>query len=333
MRPAVVQSTESQNKQLSPPPSPNETTAGALSAVTEVRYLPPQRKSRLVSLVGNRCMVNCLMDNQPVKVLWDSGAQSSIVNENWRQNQLPHTVVRPVSELLDNETLTVFAANDTPIPYTDWIEVSFRLNSDLSPASELQVPILVSSDPAVASDPIIGFNGIEAIVNQDEVKTKGGRKQLAHYVSKAFEITVRTAHNVVKLVQNTSEDSETGVVQMGVKRVPLPANQVTTVYVRAHVSRHSKGQDMLFSSNVADPPPEGVIVNDVIVQTSDRKVPYVPIPVTNTTDHTIYLESRKVIEHLEPVKTVYAADIRTKVNELTQGKNSTEHQENKQRPK
>lgn len=153
-------------------------------------------------------------------------------------------------------------------------------------------------------------------------------------MSKVFEITVRTSHNVVKLVQNRSEDSETGVVYTGIKRVPLPANQVTTVYVRARISPHARGQDMLFSS---DPPPEGMIFKDVLVQIPDRKVPYVPIPVTNTTDHTIYLESHKVIGHLEPIKTVYAADIQTKVNGLTQEeKNSTElkpQNPSEQRPK
>lgn len=260
------------------------------------------------------------MDNHPVKVLWDTGAQSSIVNENWRQDHLPHTVVRPVSELLNDETLIVFAANDTTIPYTGWIEVSFRLDSDCFPTSELQVPILVASDPAVASDPIIGYNVIEAVVNRREVKTKDGRKQLAHYVSKAFEITVQTAHNVVKLVQNSKRDSDAGVVRTGVKRVPLRAREVTTVYARAHVSPHALGQDMLFLADTVDSPPEGVMFSDVLVQIPDRTVPYVPIPVTNTTDHTIYLMSHKVIGRLEPIKTAYAADIQTKVNEWTQEK-------------
>lgn len=45
-------------------------------------------------------------------------------------------VVRPVPELLDNDKLAVFAANDTPIPYIGWIEVSFRLKSDSSPVTE-----------------------------------------------------------------------------------------------------------------------------------------------------------------------------------------------------
>lgn len=87
---------------------------------------------------------------------------------------------------MGDETLTVFAANDTPILYISWIEVSFRLGSYHTKTNDLQVPVLVSSDPAVASDPIIGYNVIEGIINRKEENTEGERKQLAHKVSKAF---------------------------------------------------------------------------------------------------------------------------------------------------
>lgn len=120
MRPAVVQGQGSQSELQNQVPAPTQSTTNA--SVSEVHYLPPQLKSQLISLVVNRCTVNCFMDNYPV--LWDSGAQSSIVNDNWRQQCLPHTVVRPISELLEDETLTVFAANDTPIPYIGWKSVS-----------------------------------------------------------------------------------------------------------------------------------------------------------------------------------------------------------------
>ena len=275
-------------------------------------------------------MVNCFMDNHPVEVLWDSGAQSSIVNEPWRLNHLPHTVIRPISELLGDETLTVLAANDTPIPYIGWIEVSFQLDSDPTMSSDLQVPILVSSDPAVASDPIIGYNVIEAIINRNEGKTQGGRKHLAHKVSKAFAITVRIAHNVVRLMQNSGSGPETGMARTGGKMVPLPANQVSTVYIRAHVSSQARGQDMLFSPDLLNPPPEGVAYSEVLVRIPERKVPYIPIPVTNTTDHTIYLDRHKVVGHLESVKTVYAATVQTKENKSTpESKDSTEFKSSK----
>ncbi len=166
-------------------------------------------------------MVDCVMDNCPVRAPWDTGAQSSMVNDPWRLNHLPHTIVRPISEFLEDETLTVFAANDTPIPHIGWIKVSFRLGSDPTTSNDLQVPILVSSDPAVANDPIIGYNVIEVIIDTQSVTQI--RNQLAHKVSKAFAITgMKTAHCMVKLMQNG--DSETGIVRTGRKRVPLPAN-------------------------------------------------------------------------------------------------------------
>lgn len=208
--------------------------------------------------------------------------------------------------MLENETLTILAANDTPIPYIGWIEVSFRLGSDPVTTNDLQVPILVSSDPAVASDPIIGYNIIEAIINRGEGSTKGGRKQLAHKVSKAFAITVETAHHVVKLMQNGDSDLETGVVRR--KRPPLPANQITTVYIRAHVSSRAQGQHMFFSYDILNPPPEGVIYNDALVQIPQRRVPYIPISVTNTIDHTICLECLRVIGYLDTSSTPQPKD-------------------------
>lgn len=76
--------------------------------------------------------------------------------------------------------------------------------SDPTKTNDLQVPILVSSDPAAASDLIIAYNVFEAIINRNEGENKDGRK-LAHKVSKAFTITVKTAHNVVKLMQNSGQ--------------------------------------------------------------------------------------------------------------------------------
>lgn len=72
---------------------------------------------------------------------------------------------------------------------------------------------------------------------------------------------------------------------------------------------------MFFSSDLLNPPPEGIIYNDVLVQIPERRVPYIPISMTNTTDHTICLDCHSVIGYLEPVKTVYTAPIQINENE------------------
>ena len=135
---------------------------------------------------------------------------------------------------------------------------------------------------------------IEAIINRNEGKNQGGRKHLAHKMSKAFAITVRSAHNVVRLMQKSGSGPKTGMASTGGKIVPLPANQVSTVYIRAHVSSQARGQDMLFSPDLLNPPPKGMAYSEVLVRIPECKVPYIPIPVTNTTDHTIYLDRIKL---------------------------------------
>lgn len=77
----------------------------------------------------------------------------------------------------------------------------------------------------------------------------------------------------LQLLQNSVPDPETGVVRTGGKSVFLPANQVTTVYIRAHVSSQAKGQDMYFSPDMFNPTPEDVFVYQAGVGVEDA-IPY-----------------------------------------------------------
>lgn len=104
---------------------------------------------------------------------------------------------------------------------------------------------------------------------------------------------MKTTQNVVKLVQGGSEPV-TGVVRIGGKRVILPVNQMSTI----------QGRDMLFTPDMLHLPPEGVSLTEVLVCIPQRRIAYIPVSMTNTTDHTIYLDRH--IGHLETVKTVYS---------------------------
>lgn len=253
-------------------------------------------------------MVSCFLDNHPVEALWDTGAQSSVINDRWRQQHLPHTTIRPIKELLGEDTLTVHAANNTPIPYLGWTEVNFTLAGEPDTVTELRVPLLVSSDPAVADDPIIGYNVIETVFQQEGGKAALERQELVHKVSKAFAITVSRAQTVMKLMQHSKTQPNTGVVRTGWKRMLVPAKQVITAHVRAHISPQFRGQDVYFSPDVLHPPQEGLVINEVLVRIPDKKRMYVPIPISNTTDHNIVLEPHRIMGHLETVKTVYAPE-------------------------
>lgn len=147
------------------PPSP-------LSQISSVNYLPPPRKEKLIKLIAKRHTVHCTLDAVLVAALWDSGAQGAIINEEWRKLHLPHTTVRPLSELLGSDILLEVAANQTEIPFMGWVEVEFRLGKGSAMTKPLLVPILVSSDPHVAAEPIIGYNVIEEITGESSQTAK-----------------------------------------------------------------------------------------------------------------------------------------------------------------
>ena len=96
-------------------------------------HLNPTQHSTLVRLVERKCSVQCYLNDQLVKALWDTGAQVSIVSEDLLKRIMPDVPIRNISELVDME-LNITAANGTTIPYKGWVELEFRLSS---PESEL----------------------------------------------------------------------------------------------------------------------------------------------------------------------------------------------------
>lgn len=95
-------------------------------------------------------MVQCHLDNVPTEAQWDTGAQASLMNDDWWRQHLPHSTVRPLAELLDTEPLVAVAANGSEIPYNGWVEIEFYLDCDTHREKTLLVPMLVSTDPNVA---------------------------------------------------------------------------------------------------------------------------------------------------------------------------------------
>ena len=113
--------------------------------------------------MGKQCVVHCSLDDVPVEVLWDTGAQVSIVHSNWLTNNFPELKPQSVSELTEGG-FDVKSASGVGILILGWVPLRFKLHSteesDLSP---LIVPFLVS-DIAGLDRPILGFNVIVELV-------------------------------------------------------------------------------------------------------------------------------------------------------------------------
>ncbi|KAK2855024.1 hypothetical protein Q7C36_006893 [Tachysurus vachellii] len=138
--------------------------------------------SSVTSLVGRQCLVECYLQGQRFQALWDTGSQVCVIDEAWKEEYLPEVPLRDVSNILEApNTLNLVAANGIDLPYTGYVEVTFRSSSQSLHQAELNL-----------SHPIIGFNVIEQIVSSIE------QAQPTTKINKILERTVEAAFPSLK---------------------------------------------------------------------------------------------------------------------------------------
>ena len=75
-------------------------------------------KAKLVDLVGERCIIDCWLEKKAAKVLLDTGAQVSIVNQQYLEEMYPSMKIRQLDEILDDgDSLRVQWGNSTEISF------------------------------------------------------------------------------------------------------------------------------------------------------------------------------------------------------------------------
>lgn len=131
-----------------------------------------EKQAKRAPLVGEKHMINFFIQGQSVQALWDSGSQVTIIDELWKEVHLPDTRLRDISDILDlTPALDIKAANGESMPYTGWVEITFRLASGAAAKTEVIVPTLVMKGGKLAQ-PIIGSNVIKIIIDS-EMKQSG----------------------------------------------------------------------------------------------------------------------------------------------------------------
>ena len=88
-------------------------------------HLTPREDSAITRLVGKRCAVQCSLNGLKTTALWDTGAQVSIVSNDWICENLPNAKIQGVEELLDVNNLDLKAANRTALPYSGCLRLIF----------------------------------------------------------------------------------------------------------------------------------------------------------------------------------------------------------------
>lgn len=145
----------------------NSNAQGNQNDGTYVSHLSPRDYSKVVSLVGKRCLVHCRLNGQRIHSLWDTGAQVSLISKKMLDEQQPDLPIRNIESLFEDGTeLDVKTANGSCMPYEGFVVVEFKLETS-SVGQTILVPMLVTKE--TLDYPIIGYNVIEELVKKDEV--------------------------------------------------------------------------------------------------------------------------------------------------------------------
>ena len=132
-----------------------------------ISHLTPQGQEKLSKLVGRKCLIKYRMNGVELPVLFDTGAQVSIVSSKQLKEHFPQLETQDINDLFDqNVELELTTANGSKLPYNGWVRMNFHLLN--SEGDAVEVPMLVTEFEL--DQPIIGYNVIEELIkNQEQV--------------------------------------------------------------------------------------------------------------------------------------------------------------------
>ena len=114
-------------------------------------HLTPKENEKLISLVGRRCTVTGKINGKTVDVLWDTGAQVSIVSAKFLKENFPNRNIKDASELSNCDL-------------TKWVDLNFQVGES---EYALPVPFLVTNENVEL--PLVGFNVIEHLIKTNKL--------------------------------------------------------------------------------------------------------------------------------------------------------------------
>ena len=252
----------------------------------KVCELTPKSRRKLVDLVGDRCVMGLHVGGREHEVLWDTGAQVSLVNESWLASEFPNKSVRSIRELFARP-LEIHSASGNDVGVKGWVDLSVGVEG----GEMLNVPFLVT--PVQMERPIVGYNVIAQLL-KDSPSNAGfifpGKDK-------------RTCGAVLSALQQET-GGDIGVVKTGKQNIILPPrdSQILRCKVRVGIARG--GEMAVFSPVGHVGAEEGLDIPESLVKLTKGSVCSVNIPVSNPTNHKIVLRRGTPLGKLVTVKSV-----------------------------
>ena len=295
-------------------------------------HLTFKQHAKVVGLVGKHCMVNCQFNGKPVKALWDTGSQVSVISEIFIWQNFPEVQIRDISELLQTD-MKLTTANGSDIPYHRWAEINFQV-TPCSPV--LTVPFLVRQE--TSNPPLIGYNTIEASIYLDPTTVN------PETLGETFpDVEREKLDTLISFIKTECRETELCSVKTNKHDYVVPKKTSMIVSYRVNHDPIDKRTPVLFQPDELAPWPSGLIIQETLVALKPGKSNVIKVEVINSTEHDItFLNSTPIgrlelVQFFTPVEGKLKERVDTTINsvsatvendEINQESQSTSREEN-----
>jgi transposase InsO family protein len=260
-----------------------------------VHELSPKSRQRLVKLVGEKSVMQCYLNGAKHEVLWDTGAQISILSTSWLQQHFPGKVVRPVQELFESD-LVITSASGDKISFDGWVELELQLVQE---AEFLAVPFLVTELQQIQR-PIVGFNVITHLQDNPLTLPEG----LVSGLRSAFPgKSVKTIESVASCLVE-GQKGKVGVAKVGKQNIVIPKGTTKVIRCTVHTGVVAKRQPAIFIPDGEASWADGLEIPESLLTVSAGSCCTVSIPVRNVSSHTISLKRGTCLGTIQSIQSV-----------------------------
>ena len=267
----------------------------------------PKKKNQLASLVGKKCLVACKVEGKAARLLWDTGAQVSLVSEDWLIANLGKLEIKDLESMLEGseEILRLEGVIGQQIPYEGVVTLKVQLqNSDVV----VDVPFLVTKSKI--DQPILGTNVLEKFVAEN-----------ASLQGCLVNMPEEKVKSVVSCLQVGEEDQILSGVSVLKEGIKLRPGEIAQVLGKVKMDVLAERSPVLFEPELEHPFSDRVTICSNVVFLKTGPVSRIKITVVNRSNQEVHLPGRMRLGSVSLVRSVTPVEV--ELNELDQGMNKS----------
>ena len=250
-------------------------------------------QKKIVSLVGQKPMLDCVLEGKLFEALWDTGSMICLVSEEWVKKHFPGKTIHAVSDFLEEQGLKIRAANSTEVQYSGVILLEFSVEGG---DEGILVPFLVAKEGV--ADIILGYNVIETLILEGSDVQKKAVEKAFSKGGKCFTIDALAA-----MVEKKAAQPDFLSEVKSSRSVTVPAGHKVQMKCKVKGQSNSEEQTVYFSPVLSENQ-EDLIYTETVSKLRRGRTNYVTVEVLNCSARDQVLHKGAVIGSMHSVAAV-----------------------------